>query len=121
MAKRATGQLERAVLELLWDRGALDPGEVHALLEDTSPVAYTTAMTVLVRMWRKGWVERERSGRTFLYRPLQSREEHAATRMAELLAGAKDRRIALSHFVGDLSRADRAQLRKLLARRRRSN
>jgi predicted transcriptional regulator len=54
MPKRSTGELERAVMDVLWDQGGwLTPGEVHQRLGD--PVlAYTTVMTILVRLWRNG-------------------------------------------------------------------
>lgn len=120
MAKRATGELERAALEILWDRGALSPGEVHELLSAQAPIAYTTVMTVLVRMWRKGWLERERTGRAYSYRPVRSREEHAALRMGEVLSAAKNRRTTLSYFVADLSLGDQDRLRGILAERKRS-
>lgn len=109
------GELEAAVMDVLWDRGGWQtPGEVHEALSAERKLAYTTVMTILVRLWQKGRVERQRDGRAFAYRPLQSREEHAATRMAAVLTGAKDRPLALSHFVDDLSPADRAQLRRML-------
>ena len=115
MARLAMGELEAAVMDVLWDRGGwLTPGEVHEALSAERRLAYTTVMTILVRLWEKGRVERHRDGRAFAYRPLQGREEHAAARMAKLLTGAKDRPLALSHFVDDLSPSDRAQLRRML-------
>ena len=102
-------------MDVLWDRGGwLTPGEVNEVLSPDYKLAYSTVMTILVRLWRKGRVERERDGRAYAYRALQSREEHAAARMGDLLGGAKDRPVALSHFVDDLSPADRAQLRRML-------
>jgi len=115
VARLAMGELEAAVMDVLWDRGGwLTPGEVHEALSAERRLAYTTVMTILVRLWEKGRVERHRDGRAFAYRPLQGREAHAAARMAKLLTGAKDRSLALSHFVDDLSPSDRAQLRRML-------
>ena len=111
----AMGELEAAVMGVLWDRGGwLTPGEVHEILDARRPLAYTTVMTILVRLWHKGRLERQRDGRAFAYRPLQSREEHAAKRMGELLTGVADRPRALSHFLASLPAADRAQLRRML-------
>jgi len=84
------------------------------VLDAERPLAYTTVMTILVRLWQKGRLERERDGRSYAYRPLQTREEYVATRMGEVLVGAGDRPAALSHFVRRLSGADRAQLRRML-------
>lgn len=115
MARLPVGELEAAVMDVLWDRGGwLTPGEVQEALAGEHTLAYTTVMTILVRLWKKGRVQRQRDGRAFAYRPRRTREEHAAERMGELLTGAKDRPRALSHFVDDLSPDDRAQLRRML-------
>jgi predicted transcriptional regulator len=114
MAKRSMGELERAVMDILWDSGGwLTPGEVHSLLQDPS-LAYTTVMTVLVRLWGKGRVERQRDGRAYAYHPVVTREQSAAARMEEVLAEARDRAAVLSHFLNGMDPADRAQLRRLL-------
>jgi predicted transcriptional regulator len=111
----AMGALEGAVMDVLWDRGGwLTPGEVHGVLAVDRPLAYTTVMTILVRLWQKGRLERERDGRAFVYRPLETREQHAASRMGEFLVKAGDRPAALAHFLEALPPSDRAQLRRLL-------
>jgi predicted transcriptional regulator len=119
VAKLPTGELEAAVMNVLWDRGGwLTPGEVHEALADDRQLAYTTVMTILVRLWKKGRVERERDGRAYAYRPLKTREEHAAARMGEMLGATRDRPLALSHLVQELSPDDRDQLRRMLRSRR---
>jgi len=115
MAKVQMGELEAAVMDVLWDRGGwLTPGEVNEALRQQRELAYTTVMTILVRLWQKGRLERERDGRAFAYRPLQTREEHAAARMGEVLVAAGDRPKALAFFLHALPPADRAQLRRML-------
>lgn len=119
MARRPMGELEAAVMDLLWDRGGwATAGDVHQGLAndtDSRQLAYTTVLTVLSRLWQKERLERRRDGRAHVYRPVNSREEDMATRMGELLAGARDRPLALSHFVGELSEDDRAELQRMLA------
>ena len=118
VAKRGMGELESVVMEVLWDAdGSLTPGEVHELLSDERPLAYTTVMTILARLWRKGRLEREQRGRAYAYRPVQSREAYAASRMDEVLGHTKDRPLALSYFVANLKPGDRARLRRLLGGR----
>ena len=118
MAKLPMGELEAAVMDVLWDAGGwCTPGEVHEVLVAGRPLAYTTVMTILVRLWQKDRVERERDGRAYAYRPLQTREEYAATRMRDVLVGVPDRPAALSHFLRALKPADRAQLRRMLKTR----
>lgn len=109
------GELERRVMDVLWDQGGwLTPGEVHQVLTAKRALAYNTVMTVLVRLWQKGRLERQRDGRAFAYRAVQSREEHAADAMAKLFRDVSDRPTALVHFLQRLSAADRAQLRRTL-------
>ena len=107
------GSLETEVLAALWaaDR-PLTPGDVHEAVG--SDLAYTTVMTILTRLWKKGLVDRERAGRAYLYRPKITEADLAATRMHEQLARAADREAALSRFVGSMSRKDERVLRKLL-------
>jgi predicted transcriptional regulator len=116
MARRPTGELEGAVMDALWERGGwLTPGEVHAVLERQGyELAYTTVMTVLVRLWQKQRVQRQRDGRAYAYHPVITREQYVAARMEEVLEAARDRSAALGHFLDTLGPADRVQLRRLL-------
>ncbi len=105
-------------MNLLWDRGGwMTPGEVHAALADSS-LAYTTVMTVLVRLWQKGRLERQRDGRAYAYHPVVTRDQYAAERMEDLLARAGNRSAVLSHFLDAIDPADRDQLRRLLRQQR---
>lgn len=116
LLKRArAGSLEAAVLGVLWDHGGwLTPGEVRTALGSDHPVSYTTVMTVLVRLWKKASVERHKVGRSFAYRPRQTREEYVARRMDALLAAAADRPAALGHFIELLDERERDQLQRFL-------
>src|SRR5260370_414839 len=73
------GSLERAVLAVLWDDGGwLPPGEVHARMDPGRSVGLATVGTVLVRLWRKGRLDRKKAGRAFAYRALQTHEQFVA-------------------------------------------
>lgn len=116
MAKLAMGELEAAVMDVLWDAdGPLIPAEVHLIVAAQRPLAYTTVMTILVRLWKKERLDRRSRGLAYAYEPKLSREEHAAARMGEQLVAAKDRPLALGYFVAGLKGADRERLRHLLA------
>ena len=55
------GHLEMRVLEILWERGE---SNVHQVVEKLErPLAYTTVMTTLDRLYKKGWLERRKSER----------------------------------------------------------
>jgi predicted transcriptional regulator len=113
--KLASGELENRVLEILWSHDhPMTAREVHDVLSADRNLAYTTPLTILVRLYDKGLLLRGRSGRAFTYRPVQGREESAADRMRQVLATAGDPSIALSRFVEALPDKDRAQLLKAL-------
>ncbi len=117
MPKLSMGELEARVMDVLWDSGGwMTPGEVHLVLAAERPIAYTTVMTVLVRLWKKDRLERQRDGRAYAYHPVASREACAAARMGQLLAAAGDRSAVLSRFLEQLGPAERSQLRRLLQR-----
>lgn len=109
------GQLEARVLEVLWsDRGWLSTNEVRDVLLKERQLAYTTVMTILVRLGHKGLTRRRKDGRAYVYQAVLSREEWTARRMADLLGVAENRSEALSHFVSDIDQTDLDQLRRLL-------
>lgn len=119
MAKLPSGELENQVLGVLWaDGGPLTPRDVHEALGAPRGLAYTTTMTILVRLWRKGLLARERSGRSYAYRPKVSQEERAAARMSDLLAGSGDHSLALNHFVQSLPADQLSELRDVIKRTR---
>jgi len=109
------GSLEADVLRYLWKlNGGATPGQVADALD--VDIAYTTVMTVLTRLWRKGLVERERQGRAYAYRACGSEADFAAQRMRDALDRADDSKAALSRFVDTLSPRDSKALRQVLAR-----
>lgn len=109
------GPLEAELLGTLWATGGwMSAPELHELLAEVRPLAYTTVSTVLIRLWHKGHLERVRDGRSFAYRAVRTREQYTAARMARLLADLEDRPRALSWFLELLGPTERAQLRRLL-------
>jgi predicted transcriptional regulator len=111
----AHGELEGLVMDVLWDAGEpLVAGEVRDRLGPARSLAYTTVMTILVRLHEKALVDRERVGRAYAYRPRSTREEQAATRMGELLETAKDDSVVLARFVAALSPAQLSELRRAM-------
>ncbi|WP_370614891.1 BlaI/MecI/CopY family transcriptional regulator [Mumia sp. Pv 4-285] len=112
------GELEREVMELLWESPEpLTGREVLDLLSPRRDLAYTTVTTILDRLSRKDVVVRERHGRAFTYTPSVGRDELTVTLLHEVLASAgDDRTAALVHFAETASDADARALRDALAR-----
>ena len=107
--------LENAVMDVLWNTDRwLTPRAVMEALPEQRAVGYTTVMTVLARLWKKGRLDRRREGRANAYRPIRSRAEHAALRMEEILDAAGERSVALARFADSLSASERRKLHDLL-------
>ncbi|GAB3746724.1 BlaI/MecI/CopY family transcriptional regulator [Microlunatus parietis] len=111
----ALGELERKVMEQLWDAaGPQSVRDVHHALSQDRELAYTTVMTVLDRLAKKGVVRRERDGRAYRYLPVQNREEMVAELMHTALESGQDRTAALVAFVGRVSDSEAAAMRAAL-------
>ncbi len=110
---RGLGELERAVMEILWEAEA--PAKVRDVLDrlDTGKnLAYTTVMTVLDNLHRKEWAVRERVGKAYLYRPSISRAEAAARSLREVLDDSGDPEAVLLHFARSASAEESKALRQ---------
>lgn len=81
----AFGVLERDVLQVLWTEGDLAVRDVQSRLE--RPVAYTTVMTTLDRLFKKGVLRRRRDGRAFVYAAAVTPQELRAAIAGHVLSG----------------------------------
>lgn len=112
------GKLEAAVMDVLWSAdGALTVRDVLEKMPPQRNLAYTTVMTVLSNLHRKGMVAREPAGRAYSYRPTVSREGAAAASLREILDAADDPRSVLLYFAETASEEESTVLRDGLARR----
>jgi predicted transcriptional regulator len=119
------GDLERVVMEHLWDASTqCGPGfegatvrEVHDRFEGERAIAYTTVMTVLDRLAKKHLVTRERDGRAWRYLPADTREALTAQTMRRTLddMDVTDRRTALLHFLDGATTDELADIKAALS------
>ena len=108
---RPFGDLEATVMDLLWSAGR--PLLVRDVVEAMRPqrvAAYTTVMTVMDNLHRKGWLQRHRDGRAWRYEPVLSRQSYTARLMREALAVSDDRAGVLARFVEEIDPEDAAAL-----------
>lgn len=118
------GPLEWRVLESLWMRGI--PATVRDLTSGFPDTAYTTLMTTLDRLYRKGILSRRKSGRAFLYQPRLNRAEFERVRAADAFRHAVERTggslaplvSCLIDAVGDRDRELLDELESLISARR---
>jgi predicted transcriptional regulator len=117
IVEKELGRLEREILEKLWTR--TEPTSVRTLADAFGGVlAYTTLMTTLDRLHRKGLLDRQRAGRAFLYRARLSRKElesGVATDIIDAMLGAGPdaARPVMSTFVDAVGQRDASLLDEL--------
>jgi predicted transcriptional regulator len=84
-------EAELRLMKVLWERGESGVAEVVAALSDTTPLAYTSVLTTIRILEKKGYVRHRQEGRAFLYRPCVEERE----------AGISEVRHVLSRFFGN--------------------
>ncbi len=112
---RQFGELEAVVMDHLWSaEGPLTVREVLGRINREPQHAYTTVLTVMDNLYRKGFLTREREGRAFRYRPTKDRAAHTAELMHELLSDSGDTSVTLLRFLDRMSPAEVAKLKRAL-------
>ncbi|MBV8205638.1 MAG: BlaI/MecI/CopY family transcriptional regulator [Acidobacteria bacterium] len=106
---RALGPLELEMLQRVWQSAEVTVAEVHGPVRDR--LAYTTVMTTLDRLYKKGFLKRRKSGRAFYYSAAVSQAEFSALAARQALASMltyahPSTRDAVSYFVEALSDSD---------------
>jgi predicted transcriptional regulator len=115
-AAEPLGPLEVAVMEILW---ACGESNVHQVVEKLGrPLAYTTVMTTLDRLYKKGLLDRHKSDRAFLYSARHTRREWEHKRAGEFVAGflagpQSDGELLISCLVEAVGQRDEALLDEL--------
>ncbi len=110
------GSLEVEVMQIVWARGESSVRDVFEKIERR--LAYTTVMTTLERLFRKGLLDRHKAGRAFLYLPRMTRQEWEQRRAGDLvatfLAGTGPRRdLLVSCFLEAVGQQDDLLLEEL--------
>lgn len=110
--------LELQVLGVLWEKGRATAREVLEGMPDHKPRAYTTILTVLQGMEKKGLVQRKTGGVTHVWRASVSREQGATPVLRELIQNAFGGKTAvmLQQLLGSegISEAEIVELRNIL-------
>jgi predicted transcriptional regulator len=125
MLENTLGSLEREVMAVVWNHDEISVRDACAHLG--SSVAYTTVMTTMDRLFKKGLLARRKSGRAFLYQAAATREELDGAVAAEIVQGLLQRDGSgplpvLSSLVDAVSDRDRAlldELERLIREKRR--
>jgi len=116
-APPALFELESEVMEEVWRQGRTN---VRAVMEALNKKrrkdrAYTTYMTIMARLARKGLLHREREGRTDMYWPKLTREQFLRSRAQQEVSSLVDEfgEVALVHFAKEFDKLDPARIKQL--------
>ncbi len=82
---RYLGELQAEVMEGFWRRRDATVRDIVDDLNRTRKLAYTTVLTLISRLWSRGFLTREPEGRGFRYRPAKTRDELLAELSDELI------------------------------------
>ena len=112
---REFGDLEMAIMDVMWSaERPFAVREVRERLHYNRPVAYTTVMTVMDILHRKGVLRRDKDGRAWRYWPAEAREEHDARLMAEALRAGGDESVTMQRFIEFVSADEMETLRRAI-------
>ncbi|MET7835809.1 Predicted transcriptional regulator [Micromonospora sediminicola] len=112
------GKLESAVMDVLWR--AANPLLVRDVLDAVTAdraLAYTTVLTVLDNLHRKGWVVRDKDGKAYRYRAAGTREEITARTVRRVIETSAHPDLVLLHFARSASDHELHILRRVIDER----
>ncbi len=103
MSKHTLGELQHAIMQVLWEREAATVAEVHQALLPDRGLAPTTIATMLRKMESKGVVSHRVEARHFVYQPTVSEEEVRSSMLGDLVDRlfAGDPAALVAHLMAD--------------------
>ena len=116
------GELQRTVLETVWNLGEASVHQVRERLNGRRKLAYTTVLTVMQKLEKAGWLEHRSEGKSYVYTPALSREEAGAGSVRGFLKRAfeGDAMTLFQHLIreSDLSDEELNELRAMIEEKR---
>ncbi len=114
---RRFGELEAVIMDRIWGRGeVVTVRDIFDDLAHDRRIAYTTVMSTMDNLHRKGWLQRERAGKAFRYWPTMTREEHSATLMRDAFDAGGDSDLVLAFFLEQMDEQESMRVRESLRR-----
>lgn len=116
------GELQRAVMDVVWQRGEASVHDVRDRLSRPKELAYTTILTTLQKLEKAGWLTHRSEGKSYVYLPTRSRQQAGAGSVRRFLKQVfeGDAVAMFQHLIreGDLSEQDLREVRKMIEERR---
>lgn len=119
------GQLQRAVIEVVWELGEASVHQVRKRLANKKKLAYTTVLTAMQKLEKAGWLKHRNEGKTYVYIPTRTREEAGAKSVRKFMERMFDGNALLmfQHLMrqSKLTDEELKELRKMIDEKRREN
>lgn len=116
------GQLQRAVIEVVWQLGEASVHQVREQLSRKKKLAYTTVLTAMQKLEKTGWLRHRAEGKSYVYLPTRSREEAGARSVGRFLKRVfdGDALLMFQHLIrqGNLTDSQLQKLRKMIDEQR---
>jgi predicted transcriptional regulator len=118
MERHTLGDLQHAIMTVLWARGEATTADVHGALQRERGLAVTTIATMLRKMEEKGVVAHRAEGRQFVYRPTVTQDQVRRSMVGELVSRLfdGDPKALVAHLVSEheIDEGELAELRRRL-------
>ena len=112
------GQLQRMVIEVVWELGEGTVHQVRDRLSRRKKPAYTTVLTAMQKLERAGWLRHRSQGKSYIYMPTRTRQEADASSLKRFVKKAfdGDAMLIFQHLIrqSNLTDEELRQLRKMI-------
>ncbi len=112
------GQLQRAVIEVVWELGEASVHQVREQISRKKKLAYTTVLTAMQKLEKAGWLRHRAEGKVYVYAPTRTREEAGANSARKFIERMfdGDALLMFQHLMrqGELSDEELRELRKMI-------
>lgn len=112
------GQLQRAVIEVVWELGEANVHQVRERLSQEKKLAYTTVLTAMQNLEKAGWLRHRKEGKSHIYSPTKTRDQAGASSLKHFVKQVfdGDAMLMFQHLIrqSDLSDSDLKELRAMI-------
>ena len=100
------GPLEQEVMDCLWKEKNVSVSEIHQCIQKKRKIAYTTVMTIMMRLTEKGFLTRKLEGKAYVYSPTKSKEQTTKGVIKKIVDSLVDQygKEAVSAFTDELKK-----------------
>ncbi|MCA8962093.1 MAG: BlaI/MecI/CopY family transcriptional regulator [Planctomycetes bacterium] len=112
----ALGDLQLRVMDVVWDLGSATVAEAHESLTADRGIAYTTVLSTLRNLEKRGYLRHTVEGKAHRFHPTVTREDHRSASVSRLVSNlfAGDPERLMCHLLGQ-GEVDAAQLERIRA------